>query len=368
MRRARVLAAVVVAALSLSVSAAAQDQGDLDDVRARLQRVGEELEAAEAAAAAAGQELADADARVAEIEAIVNEVAYELGQQESRVAAAQAELDALRAEAEAVQAAFNDRAVEMFKTSFGGDLEVIMSAQDIETAIDRSTLLQVINRGDLATVEQVQAAQGRVLTQQDELDLAVDRLTALQAEQEVILAEAEALRESRALAAASARARANELEHQEEGLEAEAAQIERLIRERSAPPPNISPPSVSGYVWPVCGQVTSEYGRRWGRQHAGIDINDNLTKAIVAAKGGVVIFTGWSGGYGNLTLIDHGDGVVTAYAHQSEIIVGEGQSVQRGQRIGTVGTTGNSTGTHLHFETRVNGSAVNPRQFLGGGC
>ena len=149
------------------------------------------------------------------------------------MAAAQAELDALRAEAEAVQAAFNTRAVEMFKTSFGGDLEIIMSAQDIETAIDRSTLLQVINRGDLATVEQVQAAQGRVLTQQDELDLAVDRLTALQAEQEVILAEAEALRESRALAAASARARASELENQEEGLEAEAARIERLIRELS---------------------------------------------------------------------------------------------------------------------------------------
>lgn len=115
--------------------------------------------------------------------------------------------------------------------------------------------------------------------------------------------------------------------------------------------------------------MTSEYGWRWGRPHRGLDIDDTSSSDIRASNNGTVISAGWnSGGYGNLTLIDHGDGVVTAYAHQSSIKVRVGQSVSRGQSIGVIGTTGSSTGTHLHFETRVNGSAVNPRNLLSGGC
>ena len=87
--------------------------------------------------------------------------------------------------------------------------------------------------------------------------------------------------------------------------------------------------------------------------------------AIGASKAGTVIYAGWQGGYGRLILIDHGN-VVTAYAHMSRFAVGSGASVSRGQTIGYVGSTGNSTGPHLHFETRVNGTAVNPRQYLSG--
>lgn len=134
------------------------------------------------------------------------------------------------------------------------------------------------------------------------------------------------------------------------------------------PPP---PTSDDGYSWPLCGPVTSEFGWRWGRQHEGLDIDDTCTRNITAAQSGTVIFAGWnSGGYGNLVLIQHGDGVVTAYAHASAVHVSNGQSISRGQSIATVGSTGHSTGPHLHFETGVGGSsAVDPRQFLSGsGC
>jgi murein DD-endopeptidase MepM/ murein hydrolase activator NlpD len=100
--------------------------------------------------------------------------------------------------------------------------------------------------------------------------------------------------------------------------------------------------------------------------HRGIDQGASTGTPIGASKAGIVIFAGWQGGYGNLTLIDHHDGVVTAYAHQSRLAVSSGASVSQGQTIGYVGNTGNSTGPHLHFETRVNGSAVNPRQYLSG--
>lgn len=373
MRRARWLTAAVTVAIALTgVGAMAQDAGDLAAVKARLDRIANDIARAESTASGAASELADADARLAEVEAIVNELAIELELQEGRVAVARAELDRLQAHAAAVQAAFEARAIALFKRSFGSDLDAFLSAGDIQEAIDRRTMLEHLNEADQATIEQVQAAQGAVLTQQEVLELEATRLEQVKAEQEVVLAQVREIRESKALAAANARARVVELGRQQENLEGEEERIKRLIAERAAPPPPSGPilsgPSVSGYIWPTCGRVTSEYGRRWGRLHAGLDIDDNRTSAIVAAKAGTVVFAGWSGGYGQLTLIDHGDGVVTAYAHQSAIAVGEGQRVGQGQRIGTIGTTGSSTGTHLHFETRVNGAAQNPRRFLPGGC
>lgn len=116
----------------------------------------------------------------------------------------------------------------------------------------------------------------------------------------------------------------------------------------------------------MCARVTSEYGPRWGRMHRGIDLGAPTGAPIRASKAGRVIFAGWQGGYGRLVLIDHHDGVVTAYAHLSRFSVGVGANVSQGQVIGAVGTSGNTTGPHLHFETRVNGRAVNPRQYLSG--
>jgi len=113
--------------------------------------------------------------------------------------------------------------------------------------------------------------------------------------------------------------------------------------------------------------VTSEFGPRWGGFHPGIDIGMDTGTPIAAAKRGVVSFAGWNdGGYGNFVIIDHGDGTATAYAHQSRIGCSVGQVVAQGQTIGYVGSTGNSTGPHLHFEIRVNGVAQNPRNFESG--
>jgi murein DD-endopeptidase MepM/ murein hydrolase activator NlpD len=122
--------------------------------------------------------------------------------------------------------------------------------------------------------------------------------------------------------------------------------------------------SASGFVWPVSAPVTSSFGWRWGRMHEGVDLGAAYGSPIAAAAAGTVIYAGWLGGYGNLTVIDHGGGLATAYGHQTQIAVGVGQSVAQGEIIGYVGSTGHSTGPHLHFEVRVNGQAVDPLGYL----
>jgi murein DD-endopeptidase MepM/ murein hydrolase activator NlpD len=117
-------------------------------------------------------------------------------------------------------------------------------------------------------------------------------------------------------------------------------------------------------MWPIRGPITSGFGMRWGRMHSGIDIGGPIGMPIHAAKSGTVITSSWMGGYGNAVVISHGGGFSTLYGHQSRIAVHDGQSVSQGETIGYVGSTGNSTGPHLHFETRVNGTPQNPRNFL----
>ena len=127
-----------------------------------------------------------------------------------------------------------------------------------------------------------------------------------------------------------------------------------------------SPTQLNGYIWPTKGVLTSGYGQRWGRMHKGIDIAAPVGTPIVAAAPGVVVSAGWnSGGYGNLVEIQHPDGSLTLYAHNNRILVRRGQEVAQGQQISEMGSTGNSTGPHCHFEVHAAGrGAVNPIAYL----
>ena len=364
----------------------------LAEARAALERISDELDAAEQQAEGAEADLEEATERLRRLEAVVNEVAAAVESQ--RVLVRDAERDLLRIEAEltTLEEAFTDRVARLFKQGPGLTFETLLNAEGADEAIARTELLGRVLAGDQVDLERlealtvaVEAQRAFVAAEQAELELQL-------AEQEELVAEAEELRASRALAAADAQARAEELAGERDELEADEEELvalverqqeeerrrqeeERRQQQQASTAPSSgggggsSAPAASGgggYAWPMCAPVTSEYGPRWGRMHRGIDLGAPVGTPIRAIRSGTVIFAGWQGGYGQMTLIDHGNGVVSAYAHQSRFAVGQGARVSQGQVIGYVGMTGNTTGPHLHLETRVGGSAVNPRQYLSG--
>ena len=170
-------------------------------------------------------------------------------------------------------------------------------------------------------------------------------------------------------ALSSTRGQREEYLHEVEGLLAQSASIAAKIR--AAQSASVSSPSLvrsqassSGYIWPAHGILTSSFGWRWGRMHEGIDIAVGNGTPVVSSASGTVIVAGWMGGYGNLVVVDHGNGVSTAYGHNTGVTVGVGQSVAQGQLIAYSGNTGHSTGPHIHFEVRINGAPVDPLGYL----
>jgi murein DD-endopeptidase MepM/ murein hydrolase activator NlpD len=151
-------------------------------------------------------------------------------------------------------------------------------------------------------------------------------------------------------------------------LQEESATLAARIRSAQSSsvvvPGQTGEPSAAGFIWPVQGVLTSGFGWRWGRMHEGIDLAVPVGTPVVAAAAGTVIVAGWFGGYGNLVVVDHGNGFSTAYGHNTSVTVGVGQLVAQGQLISYSGSTGHSTGPHVHFEVRVNGTAVDPLGYL----
>lgn len=125
-----------------------------------------------------------------------------------------------------------------------------------------------------------------------------------------------------------------------------------------------APQEAPAWVWPTHGEVTSEYGQRWGRPHEGIDIGGPPGAPVEAAAAGEVTVARSMGGYGRMVQIAHGGGFETAYAHLAAVHVAEGDELAAGERLGAMGCTGSCTGTHLHFEIRRRGTAINPRELL----
>jgi murein DD-endopeptidase MepM/ murein hydrolase activator NlpD len=272
-----------------------------------------------------------------------------------------------------------DRVDSLYRQDRPDTLSLLLSSTSFADALDVFDYLQRIADADRRIANEVGAAKNRMRLQREQT-----RTTRKRHRQEarvvaVRLAQVRALRDrlvaSRSgLVAAQAERQQDladltaiereQLEEMEALQEVSATLAAKIQAAQAAAGTDSGSPSSAGFVWPVLGPVTSPFGWRWGRMHEGIDIGVPSGTPIRAAASGTVIYAGWLGGYGNLTVIDHGGGVATAYGHQSGLAAGNGASVAQGQVIGYVGSTGHSTGPHLHFEVRVNGVPQDPLGYL----
>jgi murein DD-endopeptidase MepM/ murein hydrolase activator NlpD len=311
--------------------------------------------------------------------AVLNEVTAKLQVHQAALNAAQAELTkvtlqikaerrriaALNARRRARQAVIDARVRAMY---ISGPVDGIMSVgagQTLDEYLGRAGVLEYVAQFDQQLLEDLAALRFESMKAAEALR---KQREAAAEKRDEIGERVEIVRELVATQQAAHQKLSSEIQgyrSEVEALEREQARIEAIIRQR-ATLGNVTTGGSSsyGFAWPIRGLITSPYGPRWGSFHTGIDIDCQTGDGIGASKAGRVIESGWGGGYGNMIIIDHGGGYATLYAHMSRLYVGSGTSVSQHQKVGACGTTGNSTGDHLHFEIRVNGQHRDPRPYL----
>jgi murein DD-endopeptidase MepM/ murein hydrolase activator NlpD len=250
---------------------------------------------------------------------------------------------------------------------------VLVTAESLGDLAQRRTLLERVAARDHELFEELKALRERVSERKSRQDELVNEIAGLKRRQEAEQGDLEDARDQKKTYLDELRGRQAELRRQYDELDAEsdrlAAQIRAIQRQGRLTGTAVAP-FRGALIWPVSGRVSSGFGPRMHpilrerRFHAGIDIPAPTGTAIRAAAPGVVIFAGYRTGYGNTVVIDHGGDLSTLYAHCSRILVVAGQRVQQGETIATVGSTGLSTGPHLHFEVRIDGRPVDPRTRL----
>ncbi|HLY02328.1 MAG TPA: peptidoglycan DD-metalloendopeptidase family protein [Candidatus Cybelea sp.] len=273
------------------------------------------------------------------------------------------------------------RLVDIYEYGDLSYVDALIAARSFSEFVERWEDLRLLIAANQRAVRARKAAEARVAAV--EADLETTRLQLQQEEQAQDQARSQlgSLADERrnlvTLAGIHRRSVATEVAEMEDLSAAEEASLERLILERERELESAQRAAgiaggadssgASGmFSWPVTGTITSPFGWRSNpfggapEFHQGLDIAAPSGTTVTAAAGGTVIMAQWYGGYGNYILIDHGGGYSTGYGHLSAIYVSNGQSVQRGQAIGAVGSTGQSTGPHLHFEVRIAGKPVDP--------
>ncbi len=377
------LAAALVLGAVAAAPAVAQEQPNPQS-RSELAEAIDGASAEEVAAVKELQDvqvhLRDLDAKVAALDGQIAEATQKIEAAEAEIARIQTQIDTvqrnideIKAEILASKDRFNTSAVALYKGngSASSALALLSTNGEAHELIAGSKYLGENSR----RFERELQRQGSLKAQ---LDDAQNDLKQEQAKSQ----EAEAV-------AANERDQVSQLRNQADGerqqvaaVEAQEQQVVEGIRARkaefeaqynalqsqiSASVSRGNPtPGNHRFIWPVNGPITSPFGPRThpisgdSRIHTGVDIGASSGTPIKAAGDGVVVMAGSNGGYGNWTLVDHGDGTATGYAHQSSIGVRIGQHVSTGEVIGQVGSTGASTGPHLHWEVRVNGTPVDP--------
>lgn len=283
------------------------------------------------------------------------------------------------------EAVFYKRVRDIYINGRLSYLDVVIGSKDFSDFANRLEVLKRIIDSDINLISEIKKERAQIEAHKKKLE--EDRAKLVELEKAALAKQAEIEQkkaERNVVLQKAQNDRAVAIQAIEE-LNASSAQISAMLKERQAARAAAAAAAAqsagqgSSYTWvqgtgqlgwPVSGEITSPYGYRvhpiWGTTiyHSGIDIGVDEGTPVHAADSGVIVWSGWMGGYGYAVVIDHGNGLSTLYGHNSELAVDEGQSVSKGQVVAYAGSTGNSTGPHVHFEVRENGDPVDPMGYL----
>ncbi len=384
------LLAVTVLALFAATPAAGDNVTRKQQVDSKIATLNDKIAAARVKEQRLSARIADVSARIRTLEAEVGDVSRDLETLERDLALQEEKLaritelwrlqseklEFLRSQHQVAIDRLSDRLVAIYQSGNPTTVDVLLQSSSFGELVSRLDYARELASQDRRIAASVGKAKVQMRVARDRTTVTrrqvvtVTRAVAVRTQQarqvrNELVAQENALSGQRAEqreALAAVQASKEDYLHEVNSLLAVSNQLAARLQSSAAPTVQRSS---SGLIWPVSGPVTSYFGWRWGRMHEGIDIAVPTGTAVVAAASGQVVYAGWMGGYGNLVLIDHGGGLATAYGHNSGFAVGGGQSVGQGQVVAYAGSTGNSTGPHVHFEVRVNGSPVDPLGYLG---
>ena len=356
------------------------------------------------------QQVNQQNAAKADAETVIGSVSEQLRQIEEQLRQATAELGTIKEQRVAVEnditlnerqlaeaqkrlegreSVFYKRVRDIYINGRLSYLDVVIGSKDFSDFANRLEVLKRIIDSDITLINEIKKERADIEAHKQKLE--ADRAKLVELEKAALAKQAEIEQkkaERNVVLKKAQNDRATAMQAIEE-LNASSAQVSAMLKERQAARAAATAAAAAAAQssggqgasdnwvqgtgqlgWPVSGEITSPYGYRvhpiWGTTiyHSGIDIGVDEGTPVHAADGGVVVWSGWMGGYGYAVVIDHGNGLSTLYGHNSELAVDEGQSVAKGQVISYAGSTGNSTGPHVHFEVRVNGDPVDPMGYL----
>ena len=353
------------------------------------------------------QQVNQQNAAKADAETVIGSVSEQLRQIEEQLRQATAELGTIKEQRVAVEnditlnerqlaeaqkrlegreSVFYKRVRDIYINGRLSYLDVVIGSKDFSDFANRLEVLKRIIDSDITLINEIKKERAEIEAHKQKLE--ADRAKLVELEKDALAKQAEIEQkkaERNVVLQKAQNDRATAMQAIEE-LNASSAQVSAMLKERQAARAAAAAAAAqssggqgasdnwvqgTGQLgWPVSGEITSPYGYRvhpiYGTTiyHSGIDIGVDEGTPVHAADGGVVVWSGWMGGYGYAVVIDHGNGLSTLYGHNSELAVDEGQSVAKGQVISYAGSTGNSTGPHVHFEVRANGDPVDPMGYL----
>jgi len=343
-------------------------RNELDRVQQNISGAQQALAEGQAEYASLTEQIEALEEQVRQAQIEIDAIRADIEETRQRIAVVQAEIEELEIAMQEQTDALNARLRAMYMNGNIRMLDVLLGSDSITSFLTNVSRVQMLHESDVAIIESLEAQHNIIQAHKDylaglEASLVADRdreasrqAALLQTQEQVVALRYEVAEQNR---------------HISEMLAAQAREAERISADIVR---NLSAGDFIGgdMLWPVPGfrGVSSEFGYRTHpilrerRMHTGIDIPAPTGTYVVAANGGTVMRSGWNNSFGNMIIIDHGGGVTTLYAHHSENLVRAGDVVGQGQRIARVGSTGMSTGPHLHFEVRINGQLQNPRNFF----